>query len=110
MEGFVYFNQELERAKRAIEAASVFRDNAPAIARACFDAMEGEAVIAVVEPDLTFKGVWVVEAEELPRKLSAWNDGRWTPVFLPGCNLPEIEARCEEMEKIARARWSALNG
>jgi hypothetical protein len=109
MEGFVSSDHAVEKARRAIEAAAVFRDHAPAIASACFDAMDGEAILAVVAPDLTFQGVWVIGASALRDKLTRWNDGRWTLVFAPGCCLGEITERLTEMEELARARWEALH-
>src|SRR5574341_2140677 len=110
MEGFVSSDRAVEQARRAVEAALVFRDHAPAIASACFDAMDGEAVIGVAPPDLTFKGVWVIDATELRDKLTRWNDGRWTLAFAPGCCQGEIEERLAEMERLARARLEALEG
>src|SRR5689334_17271509 len=100
--------QALEHARRAVQAAKVFSDQAVAIASACAEASPNEGIVAVVDPTLRFRGVWIYSQDELRRKLTANSDGRWMLVFAQGSNLHDVHARCLEMAEAAQARLDQL--
>src|SRR5258706_13989786 len=100
--------QALDHARRAVQAAKVFSDHAESIASACAEAGYSEGIVAVVDPALKFKGIWIYSADELRRKLTGNNDGRWMMVFAPGSNLRDVHSRCLEMSQAAQARLEQL--
>ena len=57
--------EAIERAKRTIEVAGVFIDNAPVIARACAEAAPSEIVVAVTDPEALFHGVFLRRVQDL---------------------------------------------
>lgn len=100
--------QALEHARRSVQAAKIFADHAEAIASACAEASYTEGIVAIVDPTLGFKGIWIYPAPELHRKLAAASDGRWMLVFSAGCNLQDVQSRCKEMGEAAQERLEQL--
>lgn len=106
--GFALTKEAAERPKRTIDAAEVFHAKAWAIARACADAREGETVVAIVERDLTFGGVWTVPTSELTAHVPRLEDGGWSLVFSRRTPVAAIEARSLTLARLAFARWEAI--
>ena len=104
------FSQEaLERPTRTLQAAGVLREKAEAIWRATMDAREDEVVIAVIQRDLSFGGVWTVTRDQLARQMPLVEDkGGWSFTFSPNTSLAQIEERCLEFMRIAFRRWEAM--
>jgi hypothetical protein len=97
--------QAIERARQSIEVAGVFKDNAPAIARACAEAAPSEIVVAVADPAARFDGVFICPLSRLYDTVMGQEPGAWTLVFSPGDTIPEIELRCHKMARYAEARY-----
>ena len=106
--GFVLTKEASERPKRTIDAAEMFHDKAWAIARACHDAREGETIVAVVERDGAFGGVWTVPTGDLCARVPRLESGGWSMVFSPKTTVAEIEERSLRLARLAFARWEAM--
>lgn len=98
-----------ERSYRAIKAAEIIREKAPAIERASAAASEREMVIAVVQSDLTFGGVWTLDRDRLLIQIDLVEEEQgWSLLFGPQTTVPEIVNRCMEFAKIAFRRWELM--
>jgi len=80
-------------------------DNSHAVALACAEAAPSEVVIAVVDANRQFDGVYVKSLGQLYRTVMSVAPGGWSLVFSPGDSLPEIELRCRQMARYAEARY-----
>lgn len=104
-----FSKEALERPTRTLQAAGILREKAEAISRATKDARADEMVVAVVQHDLSFGGVWMVARENLLRQMSLVEDkGGWSFTFSPDTSLAQIEERCLEFMRIAFRRWEAM--
>lgn len=104
-----FSKEALERPTRTLQAAGVLREKAEAICRATKDARADEVVVAVIQHDLNFGGVWTIAREDLVRQMSLVEDkGGWSFTFSPDTSLAEIEERCLEFVRIAFRRWEAM--
>lgn len=104
------FSQEaLERPARTVQAAGVLRGQMEAICRATLNARENEIVIAVVQRDLNFGGIWTVARGSLVEQLPVLEDqGGWSFTFAPQTSLAQIDERCQAFTRIALKRWQAM--
>lgn len=105
---FRFTPQALERAKRTMQAAICFEQHALEIAHACAEAELEESVIAVVRPDLTFDGIWIVPTAELISVFSPSDEEGWAMIFAPTESLDEVRTRCMTKVRLASQRWEAL--
>jgi hypothetical protein len=96
------------RARYTIDAAQVFLSNASAISDHCNWAQEDEVVLAVVKRDLIFAEVVIVPLNRLRAEVMSRVEVGWTLVFSPGTTDKDIEARCNKMVELARARLDAI--
>ncbi len=92
---FVPPQAALERPQRTVEAMAVLGEQAQVIARACADAGDSEVILAAVDPDLTFGGVWTIPVEQLSARATPDEAGGWSLLFSPGTSVEEIAARCQ---------------
>lgn len=97
-----------QRARFAMQAAELFLANSDAIEEKCNWAQEDEIVLAVVKRDLTFDGAIIAPLNELREQVAAVGDKGWTLVFSPGSTGKDIEARCNKMAELARARLDVI--
>jgi hypothetical protein len=104
------FSQEaIERPRRALEVPTILRSKAPAIERATSEAHKDEIVVAVVNEDLSFGGVWTIAREEMLRQIPiVEGDGGWSFTFSAQTSAKEIEHRCAEYSRIATRRWDVM--
>src|SRR5579863_3047930 len=80
-----------------------------AIERATKDARADEVIVAVVQPDLSFGGVWTLAREDLSVQIFVVEDeGGWSLLFSPNTSLAQIEKRCDELAGIARRRGEVM--
>ncbi|HZO72554.1 MAG TPA: hypothetical protein VFB60_10165 [Ktedonobacteraceae bacterium] len=104
-----FSKEALERPARTLQAAGVLRGKAEVICRATKGARADEVVVAVVQHDLSFGGVWTVAREDLVRQISLVEDkGGWSFTFSPDTSLAQIEERCLEFVRIVFRRWEAM--
>ncbi len=69
------FSQEaIERPRRSLQAAEVLRQKAQAISHATLDAREDEVIVAVIQHDLNFGGVWTLARESLTPQIHLVED------------------------------------
>ncbi len=98
-----------ERPYRTIEATKVLREKAEVIERATHDAHADEVIVAVVQADLSFGGVWTLAREDMSRQIFVVEDeGGWSLIFSPKTPVAQIEKRCDELAGIARRRGEAM--
>ena len=105
---FVPSQAALERPQRTVEAMAVLGGQARVIARACADAGDGELILAVVNPDLTFGGVWTIPVEQLSALATPDEAGGWSLLFSPGTSVEEIVARCRMRAHLAAQRRATM--
>ena len=105
---FALTKEAAERPRHTIHAAEILHDKAWAVARACAEAREGQVIVALVECDLTFGGVWTIPLEELRERVPRMAPGGWSLTFAPGTRRDEIEQRCLELARLAFRRWEAV--
>jgi len=98
----------IHRAQNAILAARLFFDQAEQIARGCLEACEDEVVAAIVSGRVEFTGLWLAPIDELSLPVLANDDGRWVLIFSAQETVEDIQARCLEMDRMARIRLKAL--
>jgi len=104
-----FSKEALERPTHTLQAAGVLREKAEVICRATKDARADEVVVAVVQRDLNFGGVWTIARESLVRQMSLVEDkGGWSFTFSPDTSFTQIEERCLEFTRIAFRRWEAM--
>ncbi len=80
----------VERACGTIHAAEVLHARAPVIAHVCAKAVEGEVVMAVVEPECGVGDAWTVPWGQLRERDRHLARGSWSPVFFP--HIPTLIA------------------
>jgi hypothetical protein len=98
----------MDRPKQTIHAAELFHDNAKAIALACTDASPDEVVVAVVNEDMGFAGIWTVPLDALQEQVPEMGQGGWSMIFSPGTSVEDIEDRSLRLARLAFARWEAM--
>ncbi len=105
-----FSKEALARPSQTLQAAGVLRGQIEAIHRAAEDAREDELVIAVVQDDLSFGGVWIVARDRLVQQLPLVEDqSGWSFTFPPGISLAQIEERCLEFTRVSLKRWQAMD-
>ena len=83
-----------ERPYRTIEATRVLREKAAIIERVTNDAHADEVIVAVVQADLSFGGVWTLAREDMTRQIFVVEDeGGWSLIFSPKTPVAQIEKR-----------------
>ena len=105
----MFSREARERPLRTVEATEVLRAKAAAIERVTMDARSDEVIVAVVQPDLSFGGVWTLAREDLTVQIFVVEDeGGWSLLFSPNTSLAQIEKRCDELAGIARRRGEIM--
>ena len=106
---YMFSREARERPFRTVEATEVLRAKAAVIERATKDARADEVIVAVVQPDLSFGGVWTLAREDLSVQIFVVEDeGGWSLLFSPNTSLTQIEKRCDELAGIARRRGEIM--
>ena len=104
-----FSKEAIERPYRTFQAAGVVREKAGAIEHVTAAAREDEIVVAVVQHDLSFGGVWTLAREDMVRQvLMLEDDGGWSLIFSPNTTIAQVEQRCNELARIALKRWEAM--
>lgn len=105
-----FSKEALARPSQTLQVVGVLRGEIEAIHRATEDAREDELVIAVVQSNLSFGGVWIVARASLVKQLPLVEDrGGWSFTFPPGISLAQIEERCLEFTRVSFKRWQAMD-
>lgn len=103
------FSEEaLERPRRTMAAADIFREYATVIAHAASEAQYGEAAVAVVRHDLRFAGVWIMGNQDVPTRVPLLEEGVWSLVFSRKVGIADIEQRCIAWSRLAAQRRDAM--
>lgn len=76
--------------------------------RACADASPNELILAAVNPDLTFAGVWTIPGGHLGASVEDRDERGWSLLFSPRASAEEIVARCRTRARLASLRRAAL--
>jgi hypothetical protein len=97
-----------ERARYTIKAAELLRSHIETISDLCNWAQEDEAVLAVVNRDLSFGGAVVVPLNRLREEVMSRLTIGWTMVFSPGSTSKDIQARCDKMSQLAQAKLDVI--
>jgi hypothetical protein len=105
---FVPSRASLERPGQTVRAMAVLGDHAEAVARACADASPNELILAAVNPDLTFAGVWTIPSGHLGASVEDHDERGWLLLFSPRASAEEVVARCRTRARLASLRWVAL--
>ena len=104
-----FSKEAIERPGRTLQATMVLREKAEIIERATANAREDEIVVAVVQHDLSFGGVWTLAHEDFARQIHVVEDkGGWSLTFSPNTSLAQIGHRCDELAGIAQKRREVL--
>ena len=104
-----FSREAMERPYRTLQAAAVLREKAGAIGRATADARQDEVVVALIQRDLSFGGVWTIAREDLARQVLLLEDeGGWSLTFSSHTSVAQIEERCAELARIAGKRWEVM--
>ena len=104
-----FSKEAMERPFRTLQAVGVLRGKVEAIERATAKAQEDEVVVAVVQHDLNFGGVWTLAREGMIRQIYIVEDeGGWSLIFSAGDPLDQIGQRCDELAKIVQKRGEAM--
>ena len=105
----IFSKEAIERPYRTFQAAGVVREKAGAIEHVTAFAQEDEVVVAVVQNDLSFGGVWTLAREDMIRQvLLLEGEGGWSLVFSRYTTIAQVEKRCNELANIALRRWEAM--
>jgi len=100
--------EAVERAHHTTQAAEVLRKHVWAIGRATAGARRDEIVVATVEGDLTFGGVWTISRDDLLSQVPLLEGSGWSLLFSSKTPVAEIEERCTQFARIASRRWQAM--
>lgn len=100
--------EAVERAHHATQAAEVLRKHIWAIGRATAGARGDEIVVATVERDLTFGGVWTISRDDLVMQVPLLEGSGWSLLFSSKTPVAEIEERCMQFARITSRRWQAM--
>jgi len=100
--------EAVERAHHTTQAAEVLRKHVWAIGLATAGARRDEIVVATVEGDLTFGGVWTISRDDLLRQVPLLEGSGWSLLFSSKTTFAEIEERCTQFASIASRRWQAM--
>lgn len=104
-----FSKEAVERPYRTFQAAEVVRGKARAIERTTADARADEIVVAVVQKDLSFGGVWTLAREDMARQvLLVEDEGGWSLTFSANTSVAQVEERCSELARIALRRWEVM--
>lgn len=101
--------EAFDRCYRTLGAGCVLREHAEAISHVTDGARDDELVVAVVEPDLTFGGAWIIARQRLVEQgplLEA--EGGWSFTFGPHTARADVERRCLQFVRIAYRRLEAM--
>jgi hypothetical protein len=100
--------EAVERAHHTTQAAEVLRKHIWAIGRATAGARRDEIVVATVEGDLTFGGVWTISRDDLLRQVPLLEGSGWSLLFSSKTPVAEIEERCMQFARIASRKWELM--
>src|SRR5258708_30923309 len=99
--------EAVERAHHTTQAAEVLRKYAWVIGRATAGARKDEIVVATVEGDLTFGGVWTISRDDLLTQVPLFEGNLCSLLFSSKTPVAEIEQRWMQFERID-SRYCAL--
>ncbi|GCE12428.1 hypothetical protein [Tengunoibacter tsumagoiensis] len=104
------FSQEaLERPLRTMQAAKLIQAQAQTISHATAAANDNELIVAVIQPDLTFGGVWTLARERFVHQALLVEDEQgWSLTFSPHTSVSDILDRCHTLSELARRRYELL--
>jgi 7-keto-8-aminopelargonate synthetase-like enzyme len=99
-----------ERPYHALHAVCLLREHGEGISRASRDARsDDEMVVAVVEPDLTFGGAWIITRQHLIEHLPLLEGaGGWSFTFAPQSTVAQVERRCFQLIRVVYERLEAM--
>ncbi len=100
--------EAVERAHHTTQAAEVLRKYVWVIGRATAGARRDEIVVATVEGDLTFGGVWTISRDDLLRQVPLLEGNGWSLLFSSKTPVAEIEQRCTQFARIASRKWELM--
>ena len=100
--------EAVERAHHTTQAAEVLRKHVWAIGLATAGARRDEIVVATVEVDLTFGGVWTISRDDLLRQVPLLEGSGWSLLFSSKTTVAEIEERCTQFASIASRRREVM--
>ena len=104
-----FSREAIERPYRTFQAAGIVREKARTIERVTAVAAEDEIVVALVEKDLSFGGIWTLAREDMAVQiLRMEEDGGCSLIFSPNTSIAQVEERCNELARIALRRWEAM--
>src|SRR4051794_22145217 len=98
----------VERAERSVKAANLLATQANVIATACAQAKPSEIVVAIIEPTLTFGGVWIIPRSSLLTWVSRLERGVYSLPFDPNTSRQDVEARAATWGNLAAQRLALL--
>lgn len=105
----IFSQDAFERPYRTLRAGCLVREQAAAISRAARDARPDETVVAVVEPDLSYGGAWILARQQLGEQLPLLEAaGGWSFTFAPGSTQAQVEQRCFQLVRAAYTRLAAM--
>jgi hypothetical protein len=99
-----------QRARRTIEAAGVFGDNAELIVAELADVPDEKILVALVADDLKFNGVVHVDELELVARVPELEEhhGGWVMVFSRDSSIEDVQRRAGRMAALASDRAAAI--
>lgn len=104
-----FSREAIERPYRTMQAVKVLREKAEVIEHATAQARGDEIVVAVIQHDLSFGGVWTLAREDMAQQVLVVEDeGGWSLIFSPHTSLSQIEQRCSALTGLAQRRWEAM--
>lgn len=96
--------EAVDRAQRSITAAPVFAEHAEVIAAQTPDLPSDDVLVAVVDPDYTFSGTWIVSRTEMVERVPELEGGGWAMVFSHRSDADQVRHRAGEMSSLAAKR------
>jgi len=104
-----FSKEAIERPYHTYQAAGIIREKAGSIEHVTAAAGEDEIVVAVVQQDLSFGGLWTLAREDMIRQVLLLEDeGGCSLIFSPNTTIAQVERRCNELARIAFKRWEAM--
>jgi hypothetical protein len=100
--------QAVARARDSIDAAPVFAANASRIAELTPELLAEQVLVAVVNPQHQFAGVWVVDRADVVTRVPVLEADGWAMVFSPGADAEQVRYRAAEMASLAEQRIETI--
>ncbi len=105
---FNFSGEALDRAQRAVQAAGLLREKVPIIAQVCAAANLDDVVVAVVEQNLVFGGVWPIPRSQVQERVAPLESSGWVLIFSPRVSTAHVAAQCEAFGRIAGERAASM--